>query len=40
MNKVEWARAELGKRLKDAKNKSERKQIFKQVWAEAKKKYD
>ena len=37
--KLKWARGELSKRLKQAKNKAERKAAFKSVWAEAKRKF-
>jgi len=39
-NKSSWARAELSKRLKGVSSKSEKTKIFRQVWAEAKKKYE
>jgi hypothetical protein len=38
--KVIWARHELSKRLKGKKTKSEKTKVFKQVWAEAARKYD
>ena len=37
--KVAWATKEIGKRLKGVSSPAKRKQIFREVWSEAKKKF-
>jgi hypothetical protein len=37
--KVSWATKEIGKRCKGVSSPSERKKVFQEVWAEAKKKF-
>jgi hypothetical protein len=38
--KMSWVRKEIGRGFKAAKTKSERKNVMKNAWAAAKKKFD